>query len=169
MTAKTVLPSREEFQKLFDASASPVLIDRAKDAVPLIVDYGREFEAMVRAGYYDFVDPRIHPENFSYQRGGKECVIARPVLIEGIVLSEEAAWWLRRMKLEPATLPELLAYGARCPDKQRKHAVIALGTLFGGSLVPYLGGGPENRDLGLERYDGGWLGGACRFLGISTQ
>lgn len=166
MARKIALPTREEFTKLFDPNASPAL-PGPEDAFPLVVDYGREFEAMVRAGHYDFVDERFHPENFLYARGSREYIIARAVPFEGIVFSEGVIYSLLRRKLAPATLPELLAFGASRPDEQRRHAVIALGTIFDNTLVPYLGGGPGNRDLGLEHFHGGWLGEACLFLAVS--
>lgn len=168
MAGKTALPPREEFYKLFGASAPPVL-DGLESVSPLVVDYDSYLGAMIRAGCYDLIDPRIRPENFPINRRGKEHVVARPVLFDGLISSGDAILRLLWMGLKPATLPELLAYGAKFPDEQRKHAVIALGTIFADSLVPYLGGGPKNRDLGLEYYGGGWLGAACRFLGTSVQ
>lgn len=69
--------------------------------------------------------------------------------------SDTALAELDKMGLRPATLPELLAFGAKYPDKQREFPIVALGSVWrdlcGDRVVAYLGCDSSKRDLYLDR------------------
>ena len=74
--------------------------------------------------------------------------------------SDEVLKKLEKLGLRPATLPELLAFGATYPNKQRKFPIVALGSVWryweGYRFVPYLWENGARRDLGLGWLERGW-------------
>ncbi|MEI6553201.1 MAG: hypothetical protein WCO09_01410, partial [bacterium] len=69
---------------------------------------------------------------------------------------------------EPAKIENLLAYGAKNPEEQRKFPIVGLGSVgeVGGyRYVPCLRRYVSRRDLGLGCWDGGWRD-YYRFLAV---
>jgi len=76
------------------------------------------------------------------------------------------------MNLRPATLPELLAFGAKYPDKQKEFPIMALGSVWidpdGDRRVHSLGWVEGERELHLGWDKPGYVwGDYCRFLAVS--
>ena len=83
--------------------------------------------------------------------------------------TEEVLEEMDRLNLRPALYEELLSFGAKNPDEQRKFPVVALGSVCRRSngilYVAYLYGGDSERGLGLSGVGSKWYGG-CRFLAV---
>ena len=71
--------------------------------------------------------------------------------------------------LRVATLPELLAFGAKCHEKQREFPIIALGSVWqyrdGRRRMPGLWYAASDRRLDLFWFVYRWYG-YCRFLAV---
>jgi len=135
------------------------------------VDYSRSLAKMIRAGHYDWVNPDftdITAKNFSIQGQGKLEINIELIHYCKSMEADEIIQDLDNRGLRPATLPELLAFGAKYPKKQREFPIVALGSiwLWGGSrVVAYLSSFCSKRRLGLPSWDGGWND-ECRFAAL---
>ena len=76
---------------------------------------------------------------------------------------------MERESLRPATMVELLAFGAQYPETQREFPVVALGSVWTGPQgdrdVGYLWGNPGSRQLGLYWRGDDWFA-DYRFLAV---
>ena len=95
----------------------------------LTVDYGTPLAELVGAGHYDYVSADITEEYFRVGWGERDIEsfvvhLHHPASTNNIVNE------LERHDLRPATLPELLAFGAQHPDPQREFPVLALGSIW---------------------------------------
>jgi len=124
---------------------------------PVAVDYRQSLRAMIAAGRYDWANSDITEKHFSVKPGPAEIVIEL-VHFDHVMSSDGALSELDRKGLRPATLPELLAFGAKYKERQREFPIVALGSVWRSwsddRLVPYLSSCAGGRDLGL-----GWLAG----------
>jgi hypothetical protein len=132
--AQTVIEARM-FVEGFDHLMAE-LMDKLTRTFAVTVDYSRTLADMVEAGKYGEVDETIADQNFPWKNGVENIQIylfnARH---DGATFSEEFTQSvdivLTRMDelgLRPATLPELLAFGEKYPDKQREVKITALGS-----------------------------------------
>lgn len=138
---------------------------------PIIVDYGQTLSQMIKAGNYVWTNSDIKSENFPIVETSKAEVETVLVHLNKKVSTEHVLKHLDSLGLRPATIAELLAFGAKYPDVQRQFSVVALGSVWvlpnGNRHVPYLCEGGHERGLGLGWYDCiGWSG-LCRFLAVS--
>ncbi len=95
----------------------------------LTVDYDVPLAELVAAGHYDYVSPDITEEHFSVRRGEPNIEsfvvhLSRPTPTDNVVNE------LERHDLRPATLPELLAFGAQYPNPKHEFPVLALGSIW---------------------------------------
>lgn len=95
----------------------------------LVVDYDTPFAEMVAAGHYDCVSPDITEEHFRLGWGERDIEsfvvhLHRPASTDHVVNE------MARHDLRPATMPELLAFGAQYADPQRGFPVLALGSIW---------------------------------------
>ncbi len=95
----------------------------------LTVDYDLPLAELAAAGNYDYVSSDITEEHFRVGWGERDIEsllvhLHRPTPTDN-VLKE-----LERHDLRPATLPELLAFGAQYPNPQREFPVLALGSIW---------------------------------------
>ncbi|MEK7645318.1 MAG: hypothetical protein AAB391_03310 [Patescibacteria group bacterium] len=140
-----------------------------------IVDYSQALEVMVAAGNYDWTNDGITPKCFPIVGEGKvefedalfhfDKDVSSAAAIAQICAADPANPW------EPAKIENILAYGAKNPEEQRKFPIIALGSVAevrGGRRVPYLGGDGSVRSLDLGWFDGGW-GANDRFLAVRKK
>lgn len=136
---------------------------------PISVDYGMKFEAMVKAGRYDWTNSDITAEHFPVKGEGAVELKAQAQLVhfgrdmdDGDVTRELDALGFRDGAIE-----ELLAFGAKYPDLLREFPIVARKSVwqdrFGCSHCPYLSRGGGGRGLGLYLREGRWSG-YCRFL-----
>jgi len=134
-------------------------------AIFLEVDYGSSLEQMTVAGHYDWRNEDISPKEFPLNGTGCVEYEARLFVFERGVSSEDAEKAIRDADpvnpWEPAKIEHLLAFGAKYPDAQREHPIIALGSVsankvFGHRNVPYLYRRVTGRSLHLDWWGNGW-------------
>ncbi len=132
------------------------------------VDYRQSLKAMIQAGHYDWVNSDITEKHFPVASGPTEVSIEL-IHFDRAMTSEEVLAELDRRGLRPATLPELLAFGAKYPQKQREFPIVALASVWrywvGGRRVPYLWSNAVERSLDLDWLDLRW-GAHCRFAAV---
>ena len=151
-----------------------LLLKKAKSAALAtfhsIVNYDRSVALGIQAGNYNWINDYITDKNFPPEKGesGTKEISFELVHLNKVVSSEQALQELESRNLRPATLRELLAFGEKYPDEQRKYSIVALGSVgryWDGRGVPCLYGGGRERRLSLARYGGGWYS-DCRFLAV---
>lgn len=127
---------------------------------PLFVDYDLLVEDAIKLGCYDWVNSNITAKNFSTQRTEKADVKVELVHFNRVLLTKDVLEELDRMGYRPAELHELLAFGEKYPDIQKKFPIVALGSVWqyqsGGRGVPCLYWGGSGRFLGLGWVEGDW-------------
>lgn len=130
------------------------------------VNYGQTLAEMIAAGNYDWQNTDIIAEHFPIPpaKRGKEEVEIELVHLNRYAESDEVLRELDKMGLRPATLPELLAFGAAYPNKRREFPIAALGSV-GAEQVAYFYKNADGHGLGLRWWSGGW-GPGCRFAAV---
>jgi len=150
---------REEFRKMIGL---PPLVLR------IIVDYSLTLEQMIALGQYDWKNDDITSARFLVKGEGKNEVVAEIVKYESGMSSEAVLADLDKKGFRPATIEELLAFGAAFLELQRKFPIVALGSVasIGGyRYVAYLHGSDSRRGLRLNWFDSVWYA-VCRFLAV---
>jgi len=133
-----------------------------KDIFPVTIDHTRPIKQMIANGDYDWVNDDITEEHFPREKTkGKEKVDLELIHFNKSISSDNAIAELKKLGMRPATLPELLAFGAAYTNKQREFPIVALGSAwrvwYDSRSVPCLWSGSVGRYLDL-----GWLGGGWR-------
>jgi len=103
---------------------------------PVIIKYNQTIEEMAEAGSYTYVNPDINSENFSVTKTGWVRVSMHIVCFDqenesGERIARRSEEVIRKLKeagLRPATLPELIAFGAKYPNAVQRRSVVALGS-----------------------------------------
>lgn len=135
------------------------------DTFPLTVDYGQSLAEMVAAGMYSYASPDITAENFPVG-SGEASVETILVQMERTTSDEEVLAEMGRRGLRPASMVELLAFGAQYPEIQRKFMVAAFGSVWeAGRKVGCLSSSLGDRDLCLYWLSGDWYA-RDRFLAV---
>ncbi|KKU85161.1 MAG: hypothetical protein UY15_C0040G0007 [Parcubacteria group bacterium GW2011_GWA2_47_9] len=169
----------EEIHSLVTTDAKPAIdkiadevasfIGRIKNIFRVVVDCGQTLAQMIAAGKYNRVNSDITNANFPIIGSGKKNVAVELVHFNRSIESNEAIRELDRMGMRPATIEELLAFGAKYPEVQREFPILALGSVWryrsSDRYIPCL------YRVGSERYlDLGWIGsgwhGICRFAAV---
>lgn len=126
----------------------------------ITVDYSLSLADMIKAGRYDWVNDDIVANHFPVSDNGKTEIEMHLVRFNRTIESEKAIAELDNMGLRPASIEELLALGAQCPDLQREFPIVALGSVWrpsgGCPPVPYLWFYSGKRGLRLRWFDDGW-------------
>ncbi len=126
----------------------------------LVVDYNQSLAEMIVRGKYDWVNFDISEKHFPVARRGTDELELQLVHLNRAVSSDEVLRELEKLGLRPATLPELLAFGAAYKEEQRKYPIVALGSVwlggFGRRDVAYLCGGASERYLDLDWFGHDW-------------
>ena len=133
-----------------------------------VINYDRSIADLVKTGKYDGVNIHITEKNFpSSEKGEKEGKFGifhfnKSISSEGAIVEMEKAGY------HAATMKELLSFGEKNSDVQRKFTIVALGSvarLNGHQRVDNLdeGGSGRYADLGYFDYD--WYS-YCRFLAV---
>ncbi len=140
---------------------------KASGAFPIAVDYSMTLADMIKTGKYDQAYPDVTQEHFPVAGEGTIELKAELIHFGKTMNTVNVLKELDRREYRPATLQELLAFGAKYPEKQREFPIIALGSVWtysGGSrIVPCLDGDDSRRRLRLDWYGRDWSG-SCRFL-----
>jgi len=159
--------SEEFIAKVADLAMKMAKVVR--DGFRIVVDYSKSLVHMIAAGDYDWVNSDISEDHFLVRGQGK--VELNPELIHygKFMDSDDIVRDMDNRGLRPATLPELLAFGATYPDKQREFPIVALGSVWrpwgGIRCVACLCGAGSRRVLFLFVWGGFWHGG-FRFLAV---
>ena len=144
----------------------------AKGGFLVTVNYNRTIEELVKAGRYHWQNSDITSQNFPSSRKGKAQVLIQLVHFDRDITSDEVLKALDKQGLRPVTLPELLAFGAKYPDKQCAFPIVALGSVWRvsgvGRRVAYLWRGAGSRGLGLYWLGDGW-GAHSRFAAVRNS
>lgn len=137
---------------------------------PVTVDHGQSLEEMIATGRYGTSNSDITAKHFPITGAGQVEVQLHLVHLNRVATTDEVLAELDRRGLRPATLPELLAFGAKYPDLQREFPIAALGSVWrfpdGRRLVAALDNWSGGRGLDLHWLEGGW-GEYCRFAAVS--
>lgn len=142
-----------------------LLAQRMSASYPITVDYSLTLEQMITAGGYDWVNSSITSESFPITETGKAELNAQLVCFERAMSSDQALAELDKMGLRPATIAELLVFGAKYPQKQLEFSIVGLGSvaqLGDGRNVASLDQHGRRRVLYLYLFDDGWY--VHRFL-----
>ena len=132
----------------------------AANIFKVAVNYARPLMEMIRAGKYDYVNSDIIAKHFPVK--GKDIL---PVELELVHLnkyisSDDAIAEIKQRGFRPAKIEELLAFGEKYPEEQRKYPIVALGSVWrswrGIRDVPYLGGRGDGRGLSLDCFGYDW-------------
>ena len=141
----------------------------AENCYKVLVDYGQTLQQMIANGKYDYANSDITASNFPTQGSGQQNVVVELVHFGRDMASEAVLKEFEARGLRVATLPELLAFGATYPEKQREFPIVALGSVWqnriGDRYMPYLGRNGSKRGLYLSWNDVGWDG-LCRFAAV---
>ena len=134
----------------------------AENCYKILVDYGQTLQQMIANGKYDYANSDITSGNFPMTGNGKQEVVVELVHFGRDMASDAVLKEFEARGLRAATLPELLAFGATYPEKQREFPIIALGSVWqdrdGHRYAPCLSGYSSGRELYLGWYDYGWSG-----------
>lgn len=145
----------------------------AENCYKVLVDYGQTLQQMIANGKYDYANSDITASNFPPPAGGQgsgqQNVVVELVHFGRDMESEAVLKEFEARGLRAATLPELLAFGATYPEKQREFPIIALGSVwqdrYGNRSVPCLLRWGASRELDLL-WDDDWWFGHCRFAAV---
>ena len=100
-----------------------------KDTYSVRIDYSQTLDEMVEAGNYDWVSKYIQRGNIPVEgEGVKEAKLVLITSGKPWTSFDEAVEEIKKRNLRPANFPELLAFGAKYPDIQRKYPITAIGT-----------------------------------------
>ncbi len=160
--ARTV-PNRDEFRKFLGL-------------IPLepriMVDYTKSLAEMITAGRYDWKNDDITEKRFPVKGEGTKEFVCELVHPNRGISSENALKEIEKSgKLRPATIEELLAFGATFPEIQRQLPVVALGSsaeVRGDCGVPCLLRDDSERILDLRWFERVW-GDRFRFLAVRNK
>jgi hypothetical protein len=138
---------------------------------PIIVDYGKSVEEMVAAGQYDWEDGDITSKNFRKSGTGVVAVSTELVCLDkSISRPMSMVAHLKANGFRPATLAELLAFGATYPETQRQFPVVALGSSRynseGYRFFPRLDQNVYSRRLVMGTVSTAWWADICRCLAV---
>lgn len=156
------VPEREAFRKFLGLLSV---------VYQLIVDYTMSLSGMVAAGKYDWVNENITDANFPKTTNNTVSVDVELLHFGRNISSEIALSEMKKKGFRPATIWELLDFGAKYPEIQKQFPVIALGSfcvLNDNRHVPFLSWNSSERHLNLDWFDSGWLV-YCRFLVVRNE
>jgi hypothetical protein len=140
-----------------------------------IVDYDMTLEQMIAAGNYDWKNDDITAKWFPIVGKGKVEFEDTIFHFDHDISSEDAVKEIlaadTKNPWEPGRIENILAYGAKNPEEQRKFPIVGLGSVgeVGGlRYVPCLSRYDSRRRLDLRWWvDAG--GARCRFLGVRKK
>lgn len=136
------------------------------DVYPIVVDYSLSLAQMIAAGRYDWVNSDITSERFPIVGTGTVALDGQLEHYGRNVSSEAVLSDMDQKGLRPATMPELLVFGVKYPEKQLGFPIVGLGSVAlvcGRRRVGSLDRHDRKRYLALPWFDRVW-GGLYRFL-----
>jgi hypothetical protein len=126
----------------------------------VVVNYSRRLERLIADGEYAWANSDICTKRFPVAGKGAVELEFRLIGLDRVVETEAVESELRNRSLRPATLQELLAYGAICRDMHSQFPLVALGSSWqhpcGGHRVPFIWTGRSGRLLDLCWRENRW-------------
>jgi len=145
--------------------------DIASMSFRVVVNYSRRLERLIADGEYTWANPDICTNNYPVVDKGTVELEFRLIGLDRVVETEAVESELKNRSLRPATLQELLAYGAICRDMHSQFPIVALGSSWqhpcGGHRVPFIWTGHSGRLLDLYWRENRWEE-DFHFLAIGT-
>lgn len=141
--AKPTSGQMKEFWKLVDSGYIDSLTFQTflrnprryiNEQYPVTIDYSKSIEQMIADGQYGWSSDRINGENFSVEGDQIVEIKLEFFRFDGETCISDVRAKLDKLGLRPATIEELLAFGATYPEIQREFTVIAAGSWF---VPPY--------------------------------
>lgn len=165
--------SQDDFRLIRSEKGLPQKIadlihDRVCEIFAITVNYRQSLEKMIEAGRYDWKNSDINSKNFPIEKGNAVELEAQLIHFGKSISSDVVLPLLDTNDFRPATIAELLAFGAKYHEKQKEFPIVALSSvsLVGGyrsvACLDCVGGG---RRLGLSWFDRDWPG-RFRFLAV---
>lgn len=140
-----------------------------------VVDYGQTLEGMIKSGNYDWTDGDITAKRFPIAGKGKVEFEDTVFHFDRGISSEEAVKLIvaadPKNPWGPGKIENVLAYGARNPEEQRKYPIVGLGSVGGVGgrrSVPCLDEDVSGRELNLSWWGDDWYS-RCRFLAVRKK
>jgi len=125
-------------------------------------------KSLIEAGRYDWVNTDITEDNFPMPEGFTLGTEPKLFHFNRSISSEKAIEEMVRDGYRPATIFDLLGFGAKNPELQRQFPIVAFGSVAqsgGHRGVACLGGGGAGRRLDLSWVVINWPG-SSRFLAV---
>lgn len=165
--------SRDDFKRIrTEKTLAQKIVDVIRDRsivwFAITVDYRQSLEKMVKSGHYDWTNNDINSKNFPIQKGETVEIETQLVHFDKNMGSDAVIAELDKMGLRPATIAELLVFGAKYPDKQKEFPIVALGSVsmvHGDRGVACLDFSDGERDLSLHWFGIDWNA-FYRFLAV---
>lgn len=135
---------------------------------PVTVNYDLSLGEMIEAGRYNWVHSDITSKHFPIKGEGTKEVVTELVHFNRYMESDVVLRELDKSSLRPATIEELLAFGAKYPETQRQFPIVVLGSFWwhlGVRLVPFLWCRSVGRGLDLD-WSELWWRDHYRFLAV---
>jgi hypothetical protein len=146
-----------------DGDVITINFDEMKDMTP-----EKKFQAMIGAGRYDWVPPYITAKRFPVEGTGVRRFRPKLFLFGPGIFLKYAVTAVEDNKFKPGGHLHCFAYGAVCPDEQRKYPIACLGSsaqVLGSRYVMYLDRCGAKGGLFLYDWGGRWIG-SWHFLGV---
>jgi len=139
---------------------------KARSIYLVAVDCTMSLVDMIAAGKYDWVNSDIKAENFPIEGKVKADVAMRLFHFDKDMSTDAVKAEMDKEGWKPASIWHLLFFGAKYPELQKQFPIVALGSVWHGS-VAYLGWYSVDRQrvLGLDRIECDWVG-DWRFLAV---
>ncbi len=127
---KTCLISTVALLVFAIALSASTFAEEKNQSFPVTVTYDLTVEEAISAGNYDWSNSDINSKNFPSHQKGTASVVVKLVHFDRDMNLDEVLKELDTQGLRPATLAELLAFGATYPDQQRELRIVALGSTW---------------------------------------
>lgn len=149
-----------------DKPVTQISAPQVSETYDVVVVYNKSIKQMVAEGKYYW---SATSENFLVDGSGTVEIKLRFVHFGRDTITREVAEYLESNGLRAARVEELLAFGAKYPEKQEEFPIVAFGSAWvdsnGNRGVPYLGevGSKRVLLLGWDNPSNEWYD-SCRFL-----
>jgi len=108
---------------------SPKVIPYPYREFSLSVFYSKTIKELIKDGNYDWVDSDINAQNFGEDfKEDVKNTQAFLINFTRFISSENAISEMDEYGLRPATLKELLSFGLKYPNEQKKNSIVAPGS-----------------------------------------
>jgi hypothetical protein len=154
------------------AETAPVPVSEVFTEQALVINFNLTLDAMIAAGHYDWVNKNITIKRLPVEgKGTVQCdaklfhfnrSISSEIAVRRIESADSINTW------EPGRIEHLLAFGAKYPNEQHEHPIVALGTigdLDDHRIVSLLHRTGTKRHLRLDCLGGDWSS-FYRFLAV---